>query len=180
MSRTESLLKAAGLLDENSNYDEFANGEGEQLESDSEREHENENDQSSPNWKAKLNRERTRRNASLGQNPGSAPTTGNSHQNSFLPVARNHPASGIERRRSLPGSSNIQHVPVLSFDGREESRYYGSSIFLLSVDLILVADTSCRTFVVAVHIIPRRDRMDQGENWRCQICQLSTLPIVAR
>lgn len=130
MSRTESLLKVAGLLDESSNHDEFADGGGEQLESDSEREreNENENDQSSSSWKAKPNRERSRRTASLDQNPGSAPTIANPDRNSFPSAAKNHPASGSERRRSLPGSNNIQHVPVLSFDGREESRYYGLSI----------------------------------------------------
>ena len=129
VSRTESLLKAAGLLDESSNHDEFTDGEGEQLEkSDSERGRENENDQSSSSWKAKPNRERTRRTASLGQNPGSAPTIPKLNRNSFSSATTNHPASGSERRRSLPGSSNIQHVPVLSFDVREESRYYGLSI----------------------------------------------------
>lgn len=129
VSRTESLLKAAGLLDESSNHDEFTDGEGEQLEkSDSERGRENENDQSSSSWKAKPNRERTRRTASLGQNPGSAPTIPKPNRNSFSSATTNHPSSGSERRRSLPGSSNIQHVPVLSFDVREESRYYGLSI----------------------------------------------------
>lgn len=122
VSRTESLLKAAGLLDESSNHDGFADGEGEQLESDSERERENENDRSSSRWKVK------RRTASSDQNPGSASTIANPNRNSFPSAAKNHPASGSERRRSLPGSSNIQHVPVLSFDGREESRYYGLSI----------------------------------------------------
>ena len=58
MRKTESLLKAAGLLDEESiDYDEFRDGEGNQLDSDSERENEQDNEgvQGSSNWDDRMN-----------------------------------------------------------------------------------------------------------------------------
>lgn len=106
MRKTESLLKAAGLLDEESlTHDEFPDGEGNQMDSDSERENEQENEgiQGSSNWE--------------GDRMDSS--------NQYLSPSLGHDQS--ERRRSSPGSSNLQHLPVMKLDVREESRYYGLS-----------------------------------------------------
>lgn len=118
MRKTESLLKAAGLLDEESiGHDEFPDGEGNHLDSDSDREHEQDSEgiQGSSNWES--DRTRTRSHAPIdSSNRNPSPSLGPSNQ---------HTRS--ERRRSSPGSSNLQHLPVLKMDGREESRYYGLS-----------------------------------------------------
>ena len=109
MRKTESLLKAAGLLDEESiTHDEFPDGEGNQMDSDSERENEQDNEgvQGSSNWDDRMN-------------------SSNQYLSPSLDPSNQHARS--ERRRSSPGSSNLQHLPVMKMDGREESRYYGLS-----------------------------------------------------
>lgn len=132
MSRTEALLKAVGLLDEeSSNNEESTDEDDEQPDSDSEPEREK--GQSSSKSEAKSGHNRTRRHASLDHNAGSITTAGNTDRNSCPSLSRGHSPSTGERRCSGPGNSDLQHVPVLSFDGREESRYYGLLTYVLSV-----------------------------------------------
>lgn len=108
MRKTESLLKAAGLLDEESmSHDGFPDGEGNQLDSDSEHENEQDNEgiQGPSNWEGdRMDSSNQYLSPSLGPNDEHA---------------------RYERRRSSPDSSNLQHLPVMKMDGREESRYYG-------------------------------------------------------
>lgn len=130
MSRTEALLKAVGLLDEESpNNEELSDEDGDQPDSDSEPEREK--GQPSSNSEAKSGRNRTRRHVSLDHNTGSSTTAGDADRNSCPSLSRGRSPSVGERRCSAPGNSDLQHVPVLSFDDREESRYYGSLTYVL-------------------------------------------------
>lgn len=128
MRKTESLLRAAGLLDEEGSSHDGFDGEGQQLDSDSEHENEHGNeDINRPlDWGTAADHGRTRRHASTGHNPGSVPMAEkNFSRNSCPSFGPDSSLDLCERRRSSPGSSNIQHVPVLKIDDREESRYYG-------------------------------------------------------
>lgn len=132
VSRTEAVLKAVGLLDdEDSNHGESTDGEGDQPDSDSEPEREREKRPQSSNSETKSSRNRGRRHVSLDHNTGSTNPAANTDRNSCPSLSRGHSPSTGERRCSAPGNSDLQHVPVLSFDGREESRYYGLLPYML-------------------------------------------------
>lgn len=133
VSRTEAVLKAVGLLDdeEGSNNEESTDDDGDQPDSDSEPDREKR--PKSSNSETKSGRNRPRRHVSLDHNAGSSTTTTAAHtdRNSCPSLSRAHSPSTSERRCSAPGNSDLQHVPVLSFDGREESRYYGLLAYVL-------------------------------------------------
>ena len=123
--RTESLLKAAGLLDEESARDELVDGEGDQPDSDSEHDNgRNENLSETADWGV-ISDNQPRRHALTGQELGS--TTGNLGRSSCPPLGPKRSSTRHERRHSATGCSDLQHVPVLRADDREESRYYGLS-----------------------------------------------------
>lgn len=135
--RTESLLKAAGLLDEKNAQDELVVGEEDQPDSDSERDNGRENGNSkTADWGA-ITDNQPRRHLLTGRKSGS--TTGNLDRSSCPPLGPKRPSTNCERRHSATGCSDLQHVPVLRADDREESRYYGLSS-TLAVLTMLVTD----------------------------------------
>lgn len=138
MRRTESLLKAAGLLDEESaDQDEIIDGEGDQPDSDSEHDNGRGNEDSETADWGVITDNQPRRHLLTGQKSGS--TTGNLDRSSCPPLGPKRSSTHHERRHSATGCSDLQHVPVLRADDREESRYYGLSS-TLAVLTMLVTD----------------------------------------
>ncbi|ODM24452.1 hypothetical protein SI65_02042 [Aspergillus cristatus] len=126
--RTESLLKAAGLLDEESARDELVDGEADQPDSESEHDNgRNEDISETADWGV-ISDNQPRPHALTGQKLGS--TTGNLDRNSCPSLGPKRSSTHHERRHSATGCSDLQHVPVLRADDREESRYYGRSSFM--------------------------------------------------
>lgn len=127
--RTESLLKAAGLLDEEgAGQDELVDGEGDQPDSDSEHDNGRNEDISGTKNSGAITDNQPRRHLLTGQKSGS--TTGNLDRSSCPPLGPKRPPTNRERKYSATGCSDLQHIPVLRADDREESRYYGLSRIL--------------------------------------------------
>lgn len=169
MRRTESLLKAAGLLDEESARNELVDGEADQPDSESEHDNgRNEDISETADWGV-ISDNQPRHHALTGQKLGS--TTGNLDRSSCPPLGPKRSSTHHERRHSATGCSDLQHVPVLRADDREESRYYGlcRTYHILRCCRAL---TGHRTIFLHVHSIATRDRMDQRKDRRRQIPQL--------
>lgn len=114
LRRTETLLRAAGVLDEAAfDQEELYNDEDEQSTSDIESE--DELAPVSPNLPIKQEEPLDRGPKTSSRKPAAKSASKSS-------------ASSTDPRPSrLPGNSDAQQIPVFKMDHREEFRYYGKS-----------------------------------------------------
>lgn len=124
LKRTETLLRAAGILDDSAvGQEELHDDEGEELESDSEGENEEDEMAASPNLPRNQDGQ-----PSKSRNP-SISASAKPFQNIDSSTSSDIPG----RSHSSPCKSDLQQIPLFKLDSREESRYYGRSILPRSV-----------------------------------------------
>ena len=113
LKRTETLLRAAGILDEASIGQEDLQDEEDEFESESEVEYDDEKASVSPNLSRKDGQSKSHKPASISATKVFESI--DSSASSDIP-GRRHPA---------PCKSDYQQIPLFRMDHREESRYYG-------------------------------------------------------
>lgn len=164
LKRTETLLRAAGILDEASVGQDELHDDDDELESESEVEYENETASVSPNLSRKDGQTRSHKPTSI--------STAKLSDNIDSSASSDIPG----RRHPTPCKSDYQQIPVFKMDHREESRYYGMPILLYT--RYYDAETF-RTCLFPVYTLPGGNRVDQKEDWRHQVFELLVLIFIS-